>query len=399
LRAFRRLRGHAAEGAYALQALLDAPNIQEQTLLRARALSAAARLLAQTGGYVIAAEYCQEALAIAAAAGDEYLVTDLLYERAWVLLRQGQPAAALPLIEQGLGLARRLGKPHLTGRLPSARSYAAYVAGDLAGAARDAAEALRLFRQAGDRLEVGMLLGNLGCFELSADDPDAARGHLAESLDIFRALNDRHSVAIATFNLGLAEYLGGSLDPAEALFMESLDLARRTGMRSATAYALTGLALSGRGAADASWSARLHGAADQALADLGETLAPLEGRLADLDRQRLRAAMGDDAFEAEWAAGRTLDPAEVPTAIGATGSGGLVNVGDAAAPGAAVTVLTPRELDVLKLVAQGLSNPDIAQRLVLSEHTVHRHLANILRKLDLSSRAAAAAWGVRAGLV
>ena len=61
-------------------------------------------------------------------------------------------------------------------------------------------------------------------------------------------------------------------------------------------------------------------------------------------------------------------------------------------------MLTPRELDVLKLVAQGLGNKEIAARLVLSEHTVHRHLANILRKLHLSSRAAAAAWGVRTGL-
>jgi DNA-binding NarL/FixJ family response regulator len=61
-------------------------------------------------------------------------------------------------------------------------------------------------------------------------------------------------------------------------------------------------------------------------------------------------------------------------------------------------VLTPREREVLTLVAQGLSNPDIAQQLFLSEHTVHRHLANILRKLGLSSRAAAAAWAARTGL-
>jgi DNA-binding NarL/FixJ family response regulator len=70
-----------------------------------------------------------------------------------------------------------------------------------------------------------------------------------------------------------------------------------------------------------------------------------------------------------------------------------------ASSGETPSVLTSRELDVLRLVAQGLSNPGIARQLVLSEHTVHRHLANIFRKLGLSSRAAAAAWGVRAGLV
>ena len=107
--------------------------------------------------------------------------------------------------------------------------------------------------------------------------------------------------------------------------------------------------------------------------------------------QRLRAAMGDEAFDTEYAAGRTLDVAALGHRDTAAGPAPAVT-------GAAVTVLTPRELDVLKLVAQGLSNPDIARRLVLSEHTVHRHLANILRKLGLSSRAAAAAWGVRTGL-
>ena len=173
------------------------------------------------------------------------------------------------------------------------------------------------------------------------------------------------------------------------------------------AYALIGLALAGRGGADPGWSARLHGAADQALADLGHVLQPLEGRLADLHCGRLRAAMGEEAFDVEYAVGRTLDPARaahqalegVQARREAPHAGALVSEPDAEVRGQDATVLTLRELDVLKLVAQGLSNPDIARRLVLSEHTVHRHLANILRKLDLTSRAAAAAWGTRAGLI
>jgi predicted ATPase/class 3 adenylate cyclase/DNA-binding CsgD family transcriptional regulator len=419
LRVYWRARGHAAEAADVLRRLLDMPAAQGATLPRARALAAAARLLQQTGGYAIAERYCEEALAIADAAGDDYLVAVLLRIRAVTLLHQGQPGAALLVIEQGLGLARRLGEAYLTARLLSARAFAADVEGDHAGAARDAAESLRLFRQAGDRLGMGQMLGNLAYYELSAGDLDAARRHLAESHDIARPLNDRYSIVHTTFHLGLAEYLGGSPGAAEALFAESLDLARRTGMRAMMAYALIGLALAGRGGADSGWSAWLHGAADQALADLGHVLQPLEERLAGLDRQRLRTAMGDGAFDAAYAAGRALHLAQVLAALGradaaagqprvaqqarpgmqAERAGALASEPDAAVSREVVTVLTPRELDVLKLVAQGLSNPEIAQRLVLSEHTVHRHLANILRKLNLSSRAAAAAWGARTGLV
>jgi len=61
--------------------------------------------------------------------------------------------------------------------------------------------------------------------------------------------------------------------------------------------------------------------------------------------------------------------------------------------------LTTRETQVLQLVANGLSNREIPGSLVVSEHTVHRHVANILRKLTLSSRAAAAAHAARAGLI
>jgi pimeloyl-ACP methyl ester carboxylesterase/DNA-binding CsgD family transcriptional regulator len=61
--------------------------------------------------------------------------------------------------------------------------------------------------------------------------------------------------------------------------------------------------------------------------------------------------------------------------------------------------LTVRETEVLRLVSTGMSNREIASTLVLSEHTVHRHIANILRKLSQSTRAAAAIHAARLGLI
>lgn len=68
-------------------------------------------------------------------------------------------------------------------------------------------------------------------------------------------------------------------------------------------------------------------------------------------------------------------------------------------PVPALEELSAREREVLRLVAEGLSDAEIAARLVLSPHTVHRHVANIRRKLGLRSRSAAAAHAVRAGLI
>ena len=61
------------------------------------------------------------------------------------------------------------------------------------------------------------------------------------------------------------------------------------------------------------------------------------------------------------------------------------------APSHAPRTLTPREREVLRLVAKGMSDRAIAEQLVLSEHTVHRHVANILAKLGCTSRSAAVA--------
>ena len=306
LRVFWKARGHATEGADALRALLQIPAAQEATVLRARGLVTAAYLLEQMGGYPTAERYCDEALSIAAAVRDDYLVADLIDVRGYILLRRGQPGAAMPLIERGLGLARQLGETHLTARLLAARAFALDLEYDRAGAARDAAESLQLYRQVGDRRQVGTMLGNLGYVELSIGDIDVACGHLLESLDIARELNDHYGVVYETFNLGLADYLSGSLESAADLFMESLHLARRMQMKQSIAYALIGVAMTSRDPAGMDRSARLHGAAEQALTVLGETIEPLEGGLRDRDCQRLRSAMGAEAFEAGYAAGRAL---------------------------------------------------------------------------------------------
>ena len=80
-------------------------------------------------------------------------------------------------------------------------------------------------------------------------------------------------------------------------------------------------------------------------------------------------------------------------------TGGASNAVSAPAPAAAASPITARELEVLRLVAAGMSDRTIARRLHLSPHTVHRHVANILTKLDRPSRAAAVAEATRRGLL
>jgi DNA-binding NarL/FixJ family response regulator len=110
------------------------------------------------------------------------------------------------------------------------------------------------------------------------------------------------------------------------------------------------------------------------------------------------------------AAGYLLKDAEADEVVAAIGAAhrGEVHLDPVAArkltrsmiaPHRSATVLTPREREILVLVAQGSSNRDIANALVISERTARTHVSNVLNKLALASRTQAALWAVREGLV
>ena len=129
------------------------------------------------------------------------------------------------------------------------------------------------------------------------------------------------------------------------------------------------------------------------------------------DHERARTLL-EDAVDGYERSGAPYEAAQARVALAATLAAlGRTDRADAetaaavqalrelgAVPDAPVGSVTPREREVLGLLAEGLTNRQIAARLVVSEHTVHRHVTNILRKLDLPSRAAAAAHAVRAGM-
>lgn len=127
------------------------------------------------------------------------------------------------------------------------------------------------------------------------------------------------------------------------------------------------------------------------LAEAGAVMTHLAQNEPDLLRSRLA---GRTYFAAPELAARYLRALRA-----AAEAGSVATLGSEAAASASPHPLTGREQQVLRLVAQGLSNPQIATELGLSEHTVKRHVANVLLKLALPTRAAAVAVAARLGLL
>jgi LuxR family transcriptional regulator, maltose regulon positive regulatory protein len=137
--------------------------------------------------------------------------------------------------------------------------------------------------------------------------------------------------------------------------------------------------------------------------------AALGAERGDFESARLALADAVDLYEqaeapyeaatTRIALARVLDAAGRSADADRARTHGEERLRDLRAQDGAAAVLTRREIAVLQLVAEGLSNPEIGRRLVISTHTVHRHVSNILRKLSAGSRAAAVARAAQLGLI
>ncbi len=285
------------------------------------------------------------------AASRPAMTSDALVRLAELRRRQGRLVEATTLFEQagGHGLAL-LGRAEL-----------AFDRGDLRAAAEQAARYLRHVRTQ-NRTDRASGLDLLVRALTGLGDADGAKTALAELSSIATLVATIPLRAAASFAAGYVAMGDGRPDAGRQHLEDAVDLFVQSGAPYEVARARIELARA-LGALG-----RIDAAADEARRAI-ELLSELK---AELDMARARGVL-------ESLAARQPDR---ESALPASRCG-----------------LTKREIEVLRLVAEGLNNQTIAERLFVSDHTVHRHLANILSKLSVSTRAAAVAQAARRGLL
>lgn len=251
-------------------------------------------------------------------------------------------------------------------------------------------EGLALLEEIGDLPIIAASCNNLGTLAYEAGELDEAGAYFERAHRLWRELGDATGVARTAHNLAWIMLVRGDLARAGDLLFEALAQSSDVGNRHLRAFALAAVTILASSRAKRPAAAELHGATMAELETAGVVLEPLEDAAFREAGSALTAAIGAKQFAAASARGRALGTAEQQRLVERT-------LGPGQTPEA--SPLTRREVEVVRLMAAGFTNGEIAQRLVLSDHTVHRHVANILRKLDVRSRAAAASIAAQSGLL
>ncbi len=450
LRRFWILRGYWSEGQDFLERALAASE-GIAAPMRAKALIAAANLAVNQVDYEQAEALCQESLALCRELGDQAGIAYSLYLLAWVARDRDNFSAARSFVEEALALFSYLGDKENTVWSLFALASLDTIQGEYTRACALLEESLTLFREQGNKIGLAWSLYCLAQARLESQaDPAIVHSLLEESLVLWRELGDPRGTAYAVFLSGQVAFRQGDGATARSLAEESVRRYKEIGDRQGIAISLILLArvvsfqgdhtaarrvyeeglataretnhkwviascLEGLASIVASqeqvgiplveippgeqvimWAAQLWGAAE-ALREAGGVPIPFVER-ADYERSvsAARTQLGE-AFETAWAQGRTMTPEQ------AFAAQGRVVVSAAAAPVITSTPtypagLTAREVEVLRLVARGLTNTEIARELSLSEKTVAHHLTHIFNKTSSENRASAAAFAIRHGL-
>ena len=405
LRWFCYLRGHGGEVLEALNVLLERPDARMPTRTRARALTASCHLLDRFGDDSAVPSMANEAIRIARDLADDAVAADALSQLCWFRFVHGDLPAALAQIDEAVGLARTTGDPRLIAYVLGRRAVFEGEAGDVDSAFADQQETITLSRATGDNFRLATALGNLGVAELAAGELRAARAHLQEASVLADDLAYHHLSAGLRENLGFGDLIDAEPGHARRVFTEVLDTARITGVKPYVHAALLGLALVAGTDGDAAVAATLHGAADEQYEQAGRAFEALEAGLRGRDHARLRAMLGDAAFEAAYRRGRTLsqvDAIALATAA-AEPDPGVASTVAGPAPGQAtadgsVGPLSQREREIVALLAGGATDAQIAERLFLSINTVRSHLERIRDKTGARRRAELVRYAIQAGI-
>ena len=312
---------------------------------------------------------------------------------------QGGDEVVKRYAQELMELSRRVGRdPHMEAYAHVGFGLVAAARGDFEAANRHLEESLSIFHASGEEGLAAQVHTWLGMVLLPQGDLDGAEQRFEEGLALGRRIGDRLSIYQALFNLAQLALARSDYDMATSRFSDGIVPAEEMGDHINVAVFLEGLAVVAGARGQDERSARLFGAAEVIIESLGvrryKDYQP-NSSLYEATASAVRSRLGEEGFEEARNEGRAMTPEEaVEYALSEEGQAPPTTTVPEYPGG-----LTAREAEVLRLVAQGMTNAQVAQELYLSPRTVNGHLNYIYRKLEVTSRSAAVRFAVEHGLV
>jgi predicted ATPase/DNA-binding CsgD family transcriptional regulator len=389
------LRGHWSEGRSWLEDALVGGGSEARTPARMKALAGAGILAFTVNDGGSARARLEESTAIGRELADPAGTAYGLHFLEMGAFYFGERAVARNLSES-IDLFRSAGDTWGLATALCSRGISAILLGDPAASAL-IEESLALAHELGDAWLLARTLNYAGELARLAGDAGRARTYYEESLALYRKLGHWEGTTRELLNLGYAvQHLGDPRRAAEC-FAEALPVGREHGDRWHVAHYIAALAGTALALGDPRIAARLLGAGSGLIEAIGHVPWPVDQVEHDRDLAAARAHLGEEAVAA-WTEGRALSLEQALAEAAEVASAGISMLPRSSPSGSAAGGLTPREREVLGLLVEGKSDLQIANTLSISRRTAATHVAHIYRKLDVNSRAEAAAYAVRHGL-